>query len=272
MRQALLSWTRGGTADPVLMSSRFFVNFTDAAGNTVVARFKRSANPLVADASSRFDLRWGGPGRLRDIVQPYSNHNGGHLAFGPDGFLYIGLGDGGAGHDPEHRAQNSSVPLGKMVRIDVNVPDSDPSGYQVPSSNPFVSGEPVTALPEIWSFGLRNPWRLQLRRSRTGGTGALVIGDVGQGAWEEIDYEPANHGGRNYGWRNREGADDNVTSLPPAHLPLRDPTYEYDHSVGEAIVGGDVYRGHQLPASFRGRYFFADYGGGRVWSLALTMN
>jgi glucose/arabinose dehydrogenase len=254
------------------MSGRFFVNFTDTAGNTVVARFKRSANPLVADASSRFDLRWGGPGGLRYIVQPYSNHNGGNLAFGPDGFLYIGLGDGGAGNDPDHRAQNPSLPLGKMLRIDVNVPDSDPSGYQVPSSNPFVSGGPVTALPEIWSFGLRNPWRYSFDDPARGGTGALVIGDVGEDAWEEIDYEPPNHGGRNYGWRNREGAHDNVTSLSPAYLPLRDPTYEYDHSAGEAIVGGYVYRGNELPPGFRGRYFFADYVDGRVWSLALTID
>jgi glucose/arabinose dehydrogenase len=254
-------------------SGRFFVDFTNAAGDTVVARFVRdSSNPLTASASSRFDLRW--PNGLRYISQPYTNHNAGNLAFGPDGYLYIGLGDGGSANDPENRAQNPAELLGKMLRIDVNVADADPTGYVVPSSNPFVSGGPAGVLKEIWSFGLRNPWRYSFDLPSRGGTGALIIADVGQGAWEEVDYEPAGRGGRNYGWRNREGAHDNVnvTSIAPAYAPLVDPVHEYSHSVGQSITGGFVYRGTVLPSTYRGRYFFADYVQGRVWSMALTID
>ncbi len=252
-------------------SGRVYVNFTNASGHTVVARFRRSADPVVADPASRFDLRWLAQG-LRFIFQPFANHNGGHLEFGPDGYLYIGLGDGGAGNDPDHRAQNPAEYLGKMLRIDVSVADNHPNGYVVPSSNPFVSSGPPGTLPEIWSFGLRNPWRYSFDAPSRGGTGALIIADVGQGAWEEIDYEPAGRGGRNYGWRNREGAHDGVTSRPPAFLPLTDPVHEYSHSVGQSITGGYVYRGAALGSAFRGRYFFADYVQGRVWSLLLTIN
>ena len=187
-------------------SGRFFVNFTNTGGDTVVARFRRSANAVVADAGSRFDLLLGGSQRF--VEQPFSNHNGGHLAFGPDGYLYIGMGDGGSGNDPDHRAQNPNELLGKMLRIDVNVPDSDNAGYRVPSDNPFVGGHP--ARDEIWAFGLRNPWRYSFDDVARGGTGALIIGDVGQSQREEIDYEPRGQGGRNYGWRNREGTRDNV--------------------------------------------------------------
>jgi glucose/arabinose dehydrogenase len=256
-------------------SGRFFVNFTNPDGNTVVARFRRSANPLIADAGSRFDLRFGGAGGPAFIAQPFANHNGGNLAFGSDGFLYIGMGDGGAGNDPDHRAQNPMELLGKMLRIDVNVLDSDAIGYSVPADNPFASGSPpVVARPEIWSFGLRNPWRYSFDDMTRGGTGALVIGDVGQGAYEEIDYEPRNRGGRNYGWRNREGAHDNVDvmPLPPAYTPLVDPIYEYDHSVGSSITGGFVYRGRALGSAFIGRYFFADFIAKRVWSMALAID
>jgi glucose/arabinose dehydrogenase len=253
-------------------SGRFFVNFTNSSGNTVVSRFMRSADPLVADAASRFDLRWGGASGPAFITQPFANHNGGNLVFGPDGFLYIGLGDGGSANDPAHRAQNPSELLGKMLRIDVNVPDGHPSGYQVPANNPFVGGQPVAARGEIWSFGLRNPWRYTFDDPTRGGSGALVIADVGQDRWEEIDYEPAGRGGHNYGWRNREGAHNNVTSLPPAFQPLVDPIFEYDHSTGQSITGGYVYRGRSLGAPFQGRYFFADYVQGRVWSIGLTID
>jgi glucose/arabinose dehydrogenase len=251
-------------------SGRFFVNFTNP--NTVVARFKRSANPLVADPGSRFDLRWGGASGPAFIAQPFANHNGGHLVFGPDGFLYIGLGDGGSGDDPAHRAQSPSELLGKMLRIDVNVSDDHPSGYQVPADNPFVGGRPVAARAEIWSFGLRNPWRYNFDDPLRGGNGALVIADVGQNRWEEIDYEPAARGGRNYGWRNREGAHDNVTTRPPAFLPLVEPIHEYDHGTGQSITGGYVYRGAALGSAYQGRYFFADFIQGRVWSIALTID
>lgn len=251
-------------------SGRFFINFTNRSGNTVIARFRR-ADSVTADAASRFDLRWESNGQAF-IAQPFSNHNGGNLVFGPDGFLYIGLGDGGSANDPAHRAQNPGELLGKMLRIDVNVPDSDPVGYKIPADNPFIGGRPLAARGEIWSFGLRNPWRYSFDDPARGGTGALVIGDVGQNAWEEVDYEPAGRGGRNYGWRNREGAHNNVTSLPPAFLPLVDPIHEYDRSAGQSITGGYVYRGDALGAAYRGRYFFADFIQGRVWSIALTID
>jgi glucose/arabinose dehydrogenase len=254
------------------ISGRFFVNFTNANGHTVVARFKRSAaSPLVADASSRFDLRWGGPGGSAFIAQPFANHNGGNLAFGPDGFLYIGLGDGGSGGDPLNLAQNPTELLGKMLRVDVSVPDSDPIGYQVPPTNPFASG-PAGTRPEIWSVGFRNPWRYSFDDPARGGTGALIVGDVGQSSREEVNYEPANRGGRNYGWRRREGAHDYDTTLPPAFLPLVDPIHEYDRTAGQSISGGYVYRGCGLGPAYQGRYFFADFVQGRVWSIGLTID
>src|SRR3954466_5144208 len=255
-------------------SGRFFVDFTDPAGNTVIARFVRSTStPPVADPASRFDLRW--PSGQRFIFQPYSNHNAGNLAFGPDGYLYIALGDGGSGDDPENRAQNPAELLGKMLRIDVNVPANNVNGYVVPSTNPFVNGGPVGVQKEIWSFGLRNPRRSSFDMPSRGGTGALIIGDVGQGAWEEVDYDPAGRAGRNYAWRYREGAHLNVTSPAPVYMPaggLTDPIWEYSHSVGQSITGGFVYRGTSLPAAYRGRYFFGDYVQGRVWAMVLTIN
>ncbi len=140
--------------------------------------------------------------------------------------------------------------LGKILRIDVDVPDADFEGYDVPPDNPFF-GRPGV-LPEIWAFGLRNPFRVTVDALSRGGTGALVIADVGQNAWEEIDYEPFGAGGRNYGWRNREGAHDNVTTLPPAFTPLIDPIAEYSHAVGNVITGGVVYRGTALGVGFFG--------------------
>ena len=249
-------------------SGRFFVNFTNTAGHTVIARFRRSGDPLVADAGSRFDLRVGGAPL---IAQPFANHNGGHLAFGPDGYLYIGLGDGGSGNDPQHRAQNPAELLGKLLRIDVSVPDSDPAGYRVPPDNPFLQSGPPGTRPEIWAFGLRNPWRYSFDDPSRGGTGALILGDVGQGAFEEINYEPRARGGRNYGWRNREGAHDNITTLPPAFLPLTDPIFEYPRTEGQSVTGGSVYRGTALGPTYAGRYFFADFIQGRVWSVALSI-
>jgi glucose/arabinose dehydrogenase len=253
-------------------SGRFFVNFTNRSGDTVVARFRRSADPLVADPASRFDFRWGGPAAPAVIGQPFANHNGGNLVFGPDSFLYIGLGDGGSADDPGNRAQNPSQLLGKMLRVDPNVPDSDPTGYRVPSDNPFVGGQPIAARGEIWSFGLRNPWRYTFDDPARGGTGAMVIGDVGQNRYEEIDYEPRGRGGRNYGWSIREGMHDDVASRTPAYLPLTEPIHEYDHSTGQSITGGYVYRGRALGAAYQGRYFFADYVAGRVWSMALAVD
>jgi glucose/arabinose dehydrogenase len=247
-------------------SGRFFVNFTNTNGHTVVARFRRSSNPQVADPSSRFDLRWNGALGAPLIGQPFANHNGGHLAFGPDGYLYIGMGDGGSGNDPNHFAQDRSTLLGKILRIDVGVLDTHPIGYVVPADNPFLSGG---ARPEVWSFGWRNPWRYSFDDPARGGTGAMIAADVGQNQWEEVNYEPRGRGGRNYGWRNREGAHNNVTTQPPAFTPLTEPIHEYDHSVGSSITGGYVYRG--VFPTFRGRYFFADFIRSRVWSMALTV-
>ena len=259
-------------APDVATSGRFFVNFTDRSGNTVVARFKRSSDPIVADPGSRFDLRWGGASGPAFIAQPFANHNGGNLVFGPDRYLYVGLGDGGSGNDPAHRAQNPREWLGKMLRIDVGVADTHLSGYEIPADNPFLSSGPAGTRPEIWAFGLRNPWRYSFDDPARGGTGALVIGDVGQNRFEEIDYEPPRRGGRNYGWRNREGAHDNLASPPPAYFPLVDPVHEYDSNSDQSITGGFVYRGRALGTAFRGRYFFADFVQGRVWSIALTVN
>ncbi len=250
-------------------SGRLFVNFTNPDGNTVIARFLRSAgDPLRADAGSEFDLLW--PDGNRYITQPFPNHNGGNLAFGPDGYLYIGMGDGGDANDPFHNAQNPASLLGKMLRINVSVSALDPEGYDVPGDNPFLGMSGY--LGEIWAFGLRNPWRYSFDPVAQGGTDALIIGDVGQGAWEEIDYEPADSPRRNYGWRNREGAHANVMALPPAYMPLVDPTWEYDHTVGKCITGGVVYRGSRLPAQYVGKYFFADYITQRVWMMGFVIN
>ena len=160
--------------------------------------------------------------------------------------------------------------LGKMLRIDVNVPDTHPAGLAVPGDNPFVNSAGFR--PEIWAFGLRNPWRYTFDDTTRGGTGAMVIGDVGQNRTEEIDYEPRGRGGRNYGWRNREGAHDYVTARPPAFTPLVDPIFEYDHAVGSSVTGGYVYRGAALGADYQGRYFFADFVRARLWSIALVVD
>ncbi len=255
-------------------SRRFYVYFIVHPNGdptlqaSVVARFLRSStDPLLADPASRFDLMW--PGGQRFISQPFTNHKGGNMAFGPDGFLYLGLGDGGSGGDPLNNAQTPTTLLGKMLRLDVNVPNDDPVGYAIPGTNPYVGQAGI--LPQIWAFGLRNPWRWSFDDPAHGGTGALVIGDVGQALWEEIDYEPAGAGGRNYGWRRREGMHDYDLSLPAFSIPLTEPIYNYPHTVGQCITGGFVYRGSALDPKFRGRYFFADFSASRVWSLGLSI-
>ena len=250
-------------------SRRFYVNFTNPDGHTVVARYTRTAQGTV-DPNSRFDLMW--PDGRRFIEQPFSNHNGGHLAFGPDGYLYIGLGDGGSGGDPLNNAQNPNTLLGKMLRIDVNVPDTDPRGYRVPEDNPFVDRQPIAALTEIWAFGLRNPWRYNFDDWTRGGTGALVIADVGQTAREEVNWEPAGAGGRNYGWRLREGRAAYDARTAAAYQPLTEPIHDYPRSDGMSITGGFVYRGAALDPMFNGRYFFADYVAGRVFTIGLALD
>lgn len=184
------------------------------------------------------------------------------MAFGPDGYLYIAQGDGGSGGDPEDNAQNPSELLGKILRIDINVPDSHAQGFVIPPGN---AGLPR---PEIWSLGWRNPWKFSFDDPLRGGTGAMLVADVGQGAWEEIDYEPTGRSGRNYGWRFREGAHTHTGSTT---IPLVDPIHEYGHTDGRSVIGGYVYRGSGNPAA-HGRYFFGDYVTRRVWSLRLNVN
>jgi glucose/arabinose dehydrogenase len=261
----------GMAFSPDVASGRVFFNFTDANGDIVISRAKRSPASIVIDPASRFDLLWRTGERV--IRHPFENHYGGHLAFGPDGYLYIGLGDGGSPLGGEDYAQNSFSPHGKMLRIDVDVPDSHPTGYQVPVDNPFVDSDPIAALPEIWSFGLRNPWRYSFDDVGPGATGALLIGDVGQHSREEINYEPFGSGGRNYGWRVREGriATPGIPPGTPAYLPLTEPLLEYEHE-GRSVSGGFVYRGRALGATYQGRYFFADFASARLFSVALAVD
>ena len=235
----------------------------------MIARYTRTADGAV-DPSSRFDLMW--PDGRRFIEQPFSNHNGGHLAFGPDGYLYIGMGDGGSGGDPLNNAQNPNTLLGKMLRIDVNVPDTDGRGYRVPDDNPFVDRQPIAALTEIWAFGLRNPWRYNFDDWTHGGTGALVIADVGQTAHEEVNWEPAGAGGRNYGWRLREGRFPYDSRTAAAYQPLTEPIHDYPRADGMSITGGFVYRGAALNPMFNGRYFFADYVAGRIYTIGVALD
>jgi glucose/arabinose dehydrogenase len=255
------------------LSGRVYIYFTSkqGSGDSVVRRYNRSAsNRLVLDTSTAFDLEFS-PGQ-RYIPQPAGreNHKGGKIAFGPDGYLYIGMGDGGAGGDPDNLAQNPNTLLGKMLRIDVNVADNDAKGYRVPADNPFLDFNPVIALPEIWAFGLRNPWRFSFDSPGLGGTGGMLIADVGQGAREEVNFEPAGQGGRNYGWAIKEGTN-NFSNKTPAYTPFTDPIHDYSHSLGLSLTGGYVYRGVDLGDLSRGRYFFADYVTCRVWSLPLTI-
>lgn len=229
----------------------FYVNYTELAGpgTTVIARYSVSkTDPNRADtASAKVLLR---------IAQPFPNHNGGQLQFGPDGFLYIGMGDGGSGGDPGNRAQNLNDLLGKLLRIDVDAGDP----YAVPSSNPFVAR--TGARGEIWAWGLRNPWRFAFDRV----TGDLWIADVGQGSWEEIDFQPATSiGGENYGWRRMEGTHcfNPSTNCNDGTMVL--PVIEYGHSGGAcSVTGGSVYRGARSPQLY-GTYIYGDFCNGMIW-------
>ncbi len=236
-------------------NGRFHVDYTDRDGNTVVSELQRSASdPLRADpASERVLLR---------IEQPYANHNGGMVAFGPDGYLYVGMGDGGSGGDPENRAQDPTKLLGKVLRIDVDR-TGDGTPYAIPTDNPFADSG--GGRPEIWALGVRNPWRFSFDRK----SGDLWIGDVGQGAWEEVHRATkATGGGRgaNYGWRLMEGLAcyDPSEGCPTAGLTL--PVAVYGHDAGCAVTGGYVYRGAGSPA-LTGGYLFGDYCSGRIWAL-----
>ena len=236
-------------------NGKFYVNYTNTSGDTVIAEYTRSsANPNVANPTGS---------TLLAIDQPYSNHNGGMLAFGPDRYLYVGMGDGGSSGDPGNRAQSLNTLLGKILRIDV---DNEAGGkkYAIPPGNPFAG---VSGLDEIWSFGLRNPWRFSFDRR----TGDMWIGDVGQNRYEEINRSPAVNGvdagkGLNYGWRVLEG---NACFNPSSgcnKAGKSPPMAVYSHSSGCSVTGGYVYRGLAY-RGLVGGYVFGDFCSGRIWAL-----
>lgn len=231
----------------------FYVNYVGNGDSTHISRFKVSAdNQNMADPQSEL--------KLLTIFQPYQNHNGGDLNFGPDGYLYIGLGDGGSAGDPGNRSQNPKEFLGKMLRIDVD--HGNP--YSIPTTNPFYNSS--TTLGEIWAFGLRNPWRFSFDRL----TGDLWIADVGQDAFEEIDFQPAgDKGGENYGWRCYEGNQVYNSSGCNSNALITFPIYNYPHGSECSVTGGYVYRGSPL-SPYYGYYFFADYCSDRIWTLHNT--
>ena len=231
-------------------NGEFFVNFTDKNGDTRVERYKATSNPDIADKSSRK--------LVIQIDQPYANHNGGHILFGPDNMLYIGMGDGGAGGDPRGNGQNRDALLGKMLRI--NVSRVEP--YSIPDGHPFRAEG--TGRPEIWSTGMRNPWRFAFDRV----TNLLYIADVGQNEIEEINVEPANAAGLNYGWNTMEG-DRCYRGNSCDRSGLTMPRVTYDHSRGAcSVTGGFVYRGRRVP-SIAGHYFYSDYCAGFLKSFRM---
>ena len=231
-------------------NGEFYVNFTSKAGDgdTVVARY-RAADLQEADPATGVEI-------LR-IDQPAANHNGGQLQFGPDGYLYIGTGDGGSAGDPWDNAENLGVLLGKMLRIKV----SGEATYAIPPDNPFLGREDVRM--EIWAYGLRNPWRFSFDRA----TGDLYIADVGQNKWEEVDFQPADSaGGEHYGWNTMEG---NHCYDPPEGCDTSGkvpPVWEYPHPEGCSITGGYVYRGRAYP-QLAGLYFYGDFCSGVIYAL-----
>jgi glucose/arabinose dehydrogenase len=241
-------------------SGAFFVNYTDLSGNTVVSRFRVTGNANLADAASEV--------KLLGIKQPAANHNGGMLAFGPDGYLYIGMGDGGGANDRYGNGQNPQTLLGKMLRLDVRGSAAKP--YAVPPSNPWVTarwnGQAVRG--EIWALGLRNPWRFSFDRK----TGDLWIADVGQNRYEEIDRVPAGasgkvQGGLNFGWPIMEGTHCFPETASCRRTGLTLPVSDYSHGEdGCSVTGGYVYRGAAIPALV-GAYLYGDYCSGRIWAL-----
>ncbi|WP_420573096.1 PQQ-dependent sugar dehydrogenase [Kordia sp.] len=245
-------------------NNRFYVNYINISGDTVIARFTTSSNPDIADDTSEEILL--------TVSQPYTNHNGGSLAFGTDGYLYIALGDGGSGGDPDNYAQNLQSHLGKILRIDV----SGATGYTVPATNPFVGN--VAGLDEIWSYGLRNPWKISFDSDN----GELWIGDVGQNNREEINNVPIANAGYNFGWRCYEGNATYNTAGCPAATTTTFPVAEYNYGGSPfrcSITGGYIYRGNMYP-NIQGWYIFADYcsneigllepASGNTWNLTMT--
>lgn len=229
-------------------TGHFWVYYTDrAAGATVLRRYRVSANPDIADPASGLEV-------LR-IEQPTSSHNGGQLEFGPDGLLYIGVGDGGEFEDPNGHAQNPATLLGSLLRIDVRGSES----YAIPPDNPYAAGN--GGRPEVWAYGLRNPWRFAIDDV----DGLLFVADVGQNEWEEINIVPAGSAPINYGWNIMEGSRCFGTDTCETD-GLTEPVYTYSHAEGCSVIGGYVYRGSAL-TGLRGHYFFGDYCQGWVRSL-----
>jgi glucose/arabinose dehydrogenase len=237
-------------------NGRVFLSYTDLAWRNVLARYRVSAtDPNKLDPTSGEILF--------TQAQPFINHNGGLITFGPDGFLYMGIGDGGTANDPAFNGQNTQTLLGTIIRIDV---DALPVGYAIPPDNPFV-GDPE-ALDEIWAFGLRNPWRFGFDRAN----GDLYVADVGQNQWEEVNVQPASSGGgENYGWNRYEGNHQFQPEVFPPHTPYVFPVLEYNHSEGCSITGGDVYRGSAIPA-LNGAYVFGEYCLGTIWAMTKTQS
>jgi glucose/arabinose dehydrogenase len=231
-------------------NGRFFVDYTDTQGDTRIVAYRASDNPDVADAGSA--------DTLLTITQPFSNHNGGQLAFGPDGFLYVGMGDGGSGGDPQQHGQTPADLLGSLLRLDVN----GAAGYAIPADNPYVGTS--GARGENWDIGLRNPWRFSFDRE----TGDLYIADVGQEAHEEIDVSPRTSGGgrgANYGWPLMEGLSC-YGSATCSRTGLVLPVLDYSHGDGCSVTGGYVYRGSRIPA-LQGTYFYSDFCSGWIRSF-----
>jgi glucose/arabinose dehydrogenase len=229
-------------------NGQFFVHYNDRPGNTVISRFYVWAdNPDAADPASE------------EIIftheQPFPNHNGGQIDFGPDGYLYIALGDGGSAGDPLNSGQTPDSLLGKILRIDVD----GEAPYSIPADNPANGVNPDLA-PEVWAWGLRNPYRFSFDRA----TGDLYIADVGQNQWEEVNFQPAESaGGENYGWRVFEATQRYSDEAAPENAVM--PIAEYDHSNGCSITGGYVYRGEAIPA-LQGVYIFGDWCSGKMWA------
>jgi glucose/arabinose dehydrogenase len=230
----------------------FYVYYTRSSGSAnVIARYR-----LVSGSADQADPN--SETVILPMPDPYANHNGGIMLFGRDGYLYVGTGDGGSGGDPQNRAQNLNELLGKILRLDVESTPAPGQTYVVPSSNPNLGGR-----REIWAYGLRNPWRMSFDRQ----TGDLYVADVGQGSWEEVDFQPAaSTGGQNYGWRLMEGMHcyNPSSGCDPGGLTM--PVVEYSHAFGCSVTGGYVYRGTSY-ARMRGVYFYGDYCSGRLWGL-----
>jgi len=233
-------------------NGRFFIAYTAQNNDNTVAEYKVSGDAGRADPGSA-KILFG-------VADQFANHNGGMLAFGPDGYLYISMGDGGSGGDPQGNGQNLNALLGKLLRIDVDTG----SPYGIPADNPFVGRS--GARPEIWAYGLRNPWRFSFDRE----TGDMWIADVGQNAYEEVDFQAASsNGGENYGWRTMEGAHCFNPKSGCNQEGLVQPVAEYDRDGGCSVTGGYVYRGNTSPA-LRGHYLYTDYCSGNLWSLRLN--